>query len=348
MTIGVGHKMIFVGDLWYGSTALMRLSALKKIFHLVIELDSTCNTRSLFSRCVDKFLPLFGNGIDYIGLNSRLLDAFNEIESNDNIYLWLDKSLTISPDTLANLKKRFRYLKIVGYSPDDMGRVGNQSHKFLRSSHLYDIFITTKSFNVDELGEGGFKKVIFVNNGYDPSLHVPFFNEQIEINALKIYDVTFIGAWEDDRVLSMMMLRDAGINVEFFCWGSHPKFFNIKKLDGIKIHPPVWGREYVEVIQRSRINLGFLRKINRDLQTTRSIEIPACGSFMIAERTSEHQALFLEGKEAEFFSNNSELLLKVKYFLANSLEREHIAKSGYERCISSGYSYEIIFKGLEF
>ena len=96
--------------------------------------------------------------------------------------------------------------------------------------------------------------------------------------------------------------------------------------------------EYVKVINATEINLGFLRKGARDQQTPRSIEIPGCQAFMLAERTSEHQALFTEGVEAEFFEGFDELLQKCRRYLSDPEARAQIARAGFDRCRASGYS----------
>jgi spore maturation protein CgeB len=100
------------------------------------------------------------------------------------------------------------------------------------------------------------------------------------------------------------------------------------------------GVEYAKAINATRVNLGFLRKANRDLQTTRTMEIPGCGGFLLAERTDEHLRLFREGAEAEFFGSTAELVTKCRYYLEHDDERRRIAAAGHRRCLTSGYSNE--------
>ena len=59
---------------------------------------------------------------------------------------------------------------------------------------------------------------------------------------------------------------------------------------------------------------------------------------MLAERTKRHLEFFEEGKEAEFFGSNAEMLEKARYYLENNEKREKISRAGRERCMASGYS----------
>ena len=108
----------------------------------------------------------------------------------------------------------------------------------------------------------------------------------------------------------------------------------------------MWGENYLKVICSTDININFLRKENRDLQTTRSIEIPACKGFMISEYSIEHEYLFRDNEEAVYFKNNLELLNKINYYYKNKDKINEIATNGYNRCINSNYFYSGIFYNL--
>jgi spore maturation protein CgeB len=226
--------------------------------------------------------------------------------------------------------------RIIGFSLDDMMNSANQSDRFLRSLPLYDWYITNKSYNVAELKSLGCPRVIFMDNGFDPATHRPVPVTADERKWLG-GPVGFVGQWEPDRAQSLRSLARAGVPVRV--WGYTWDRMKAVLPGLILENQPVWGDDYAKAICAFDVNLCFLRKVNRDRQTTRSLEIPACGAFMLAERTDEHLRLFEEGKEAEFFSDDRELLAKTRYFLEHPQERLKIAQGGYERCIRSGYSY---------
>ena len=101
----------------------------------------------------------------------------------------------------------------------------------------------------------------------------------------------------------------------------------------------VYGDDYARALTGARIGLGFLRKVCPDQHTTRTFEIPACGSLLLGDRTDEHRELFEEGKEAEFFGSTEELVDKVRHYAANTVVRDRVAAAGYDRAHRSRYAY---------
>lgn len=327
-------KIVYVGPLSEGSTCLMRMRALQHNGHLIYSIDTTPGPMawpiSLWSRVARKA----GRPLDDASANNRLLTAAREHKPD---MVWIDKGLTVWPRTLVALREINPKILIVGYSPDDMGGRHNQSKYFLQGLPHYDIFFTTKTFNVPELKAMGAQRVAFIGNGFDPMTHRPM---PVSARAREALGgpVGFIGAWEKDRADQMTSLARQGIPVRMWGWAGRSGWGS--DIPNLRVeNRPLWGDTYAEAICHFDINLCFLRKQNRDRQTTRSIEIPACGAFMLAERTDEHQALFVEGKEAEFFGSSEELIDKVRYYLSHEDARKQIAAAGRERCLRSGYSY---------
>jgi spore maturation protein CgeB len=335
-------RILYVGPLWHGGTCLQRFKALRQMGHQVEGIDTEPPQvhkakKRLGYRISCKLFQLGLNNFgprDLAGANRNILERFYS-ESWD--VLWLDKGLTIEPQTLLKVKNKAPQTIIVGYSPDDMFGRHNQSRQFLHHLPFYDIYFTTKSYGVEELKNLGCPMVIFIGNAYDPEIHKPM-TVSLENKQRLGGQVGFIGAYESDRAASLHYLALNKIKLRVWGPGWHHCRFRSKHL--YLEHKSLWGDQYALGINAFDINLCFLRKVNRDLQTTRSIEIPACGAFMLAERTDEHLALFEEGKEAEFFSSDEELLDKVRHYLSHDVERRRIALAGRERCLKSSYSYQ--------
>jgi hypothetical protein len=310
----------------------MRLQALKRIGHTVAAVDATWRLAGLKGLAL-RVLRKAGWGFDSSGANPALLQEVARLKPD---LVWIDKGLSISPETLKQV--RAHNVQLVHYSPDDMSGQHNQTRQFRRSIPIYDLHVTTKSFNVPERKGMGARDVLFLNNAYCPETHrpIPLTSED---RARYGGPVGFIGSFEEERAEALWFLVTNGIPVRV--WGAGWQIWAKRHQ-----HPlltvegsGVLGDKYVMAVCSFEINLGFLRKLNRDLQTTRSVEIPACGAFLLAERTDEHQQLFEEGKEAEFFATREELLEKCRFYLSHPEERAKIAAAGYQRCLDSDYSY---------
>lgn len=332
-------SILFVGNLNSWARSFQRCRALTEMEHAIDIVRSVPDGRfpGLKGRIelVEKVMSKLGFPRDLTQVNRNIR---RYIVNKKYDIVWLEKPLMLKPSTLKFVKTKSPKTKICFYSEDDMFLRHNQSVYFKKSIPFYDIIFTTKSYNCnsDELPSLGATKVVFINKAYDRNFHRP-----VEISSEDYVrlgsDVGFIGRFEQDRAEKTLFLAKNGIHVRI--WGNGWSSW-VNKHRNLRIeNRPIYGDDFVKAICATKINLCFLRKLNRDLQTDRTMEIPACGAFMLAERTEEHRRLFEEDKEAVYFDSNEELLEKVRYYLEHEYERQAIAKAGRQRCLQSGYSH---------
>lgn len=338
-------KILSVGGFTgYGesNTCLHRTWALED-FASVDRIDTSARPFSFYKRIVFKLFK-FGINLmlpDSFSVNKQIL---NKIDKEGYDIIWIDKGLLVNPSTLRLIRKNSPQILIIGYSPDDMSQRHNQSLNFLKSLPLYDYYITTKSYIIEDLKQMGAKEVIFTDNAYEDKFHYP---RKLDTNERERLggDVGFIGVWEEERANSILYLAKNGINVRVWGTGEWSKYKG--QFPTLIIEDQaLFSEDYSKALSAFKISLCFLRKMNFDLQTTRTMEIPACGGFLLAERTVEHQYLFKEGEEAAFFSTDEELLQMCIHYLKEDTERVAIAAAGLQRCLTSGYSNKRRIKSI--
>jgi spore maturation protein CgeB len=250
--------------------------------------------------------------------------------------VFVEKGLTLKGETIKALKCCFPQLVFIWYSMDDVLNPGNQSRYLIRALPHYDLLLTTKSYNVRELRDLGAERVAMTANCFSTHVHYP---RSLDAADLTKYgaNVSFVGGFERERASMLTRLAILGVKVRI--WGNNWEKFARPNKNLIIEYRSAASDEYSKIVSSSKIMLGFLRKANRDVITTRSVEIPACGGFLLAERTFEQQSIFREGIEAEYFSDMEELVRKIEYYLGNEGRRSAIAQQARRKCLELNLSY---------
>lgn len=328
-------KILFIGDLNEYGRGFQRYRTLKELGHYVtafshtkVSLPNHIESPTFLYRVFWKLkIPL-----DNMSVNAKICDANRHFPFD---IIWIEKGNMIWPWTLWRIKKYAPHAKLISCSEDDMYASHGHSLWYRFGLCYYDFVFTTKTYNLLELKLFGAKNTRLFLDSYDEKTHRPIHLTKTEEERFSC-DVGAIGAFEEERAESLLYLAEHGIKV--VVWGNGWGRWANRHPNLIIKNEFLFGEDYSKAICATKINLNFLRKANRDEVTSRSIEIPACGGFMLGERTRRHLEFFEEGKEAEFFDSNEEMLKKVKYYLEKNETRKKIAHAGRERCVKSGYS----------
>ncbi len=333
----MGLKILFAGQTVPGSRTLQRIRTLRELGHGVEVISTNIQGATYKDKpgIATRIRYRLGLPADPARANATIMER-GGAEKYDVV--WLDRAVEIHAATLRSVKSANPDTKIVWYAEDDMMNPLHRSRWIGAALSLFDLWVTTKSFNAapEELPSLGVRRILFVNNSFDPEIHRP---QTISEQDQKMFgtDVGFVGSFEEPRTRSMRYLAEHGINIRI--WGNG--WDQVSKAPAsMKIeNRPVYNEDYGKVVCSTSVNLCFLRRGNRDLQTCRSMEIPAFGGLMMHERNGEITELFCEDEEAVFFDTDEELLSKCRKWLADHEARDRVGRATREAVIAGGHSH---------
>jgi len=324
-------RILYTGPLIAGDTCELRRRALDRLGHETIAIDSLefVERQRGLSRRLQWRLRTGPMVREY---NAALEGA---LATRPDV-LWVDKGIFVRPAVLEAARRQgVRWL--VHYSPDNYLVQQNASRHLWRGLRHYDVVVTTKRSNTGLLTAVGARTVVLSGNAFDPLLHRPVVLTDAERTALGA-DVSFIGRWEPDR--ERLLDAIAALPIRLRVRGPGWERVRSRLLKPMCEPGPIYGEAYVKAIAAAKVNLGLLSVVAGDAITQRSIEIPACGAFMLAERTGEHRLHFADAEEAVYFDRSDDLVRKVQHYVAADDERARIAAAGHARCLRSGYAYD--------
>ena len=337
-------KILYVGPDYSGSNATSWRDAFQELGHEVRTVDS--------ARLMPEPQPFLDKARQKLLARppSRSITRLNEVIARQAREFRPDFTFYIQARCIlpATFEETARYGPNFGYFNDDMFNPRNQSFTFFDSIKKFDCILTTNPCNVQESYAVGAPLAIYIPFAFDPKIHYPAIpspKERVHYEG----DVAFIGTFRPERADFLAQLARFNGEFKLNIWGGgwfkldRPIYW-YKWRRWQRLRACIRGKELRcadmgKSIQSNKISLGLLNHANRDQHTYRSFEIPACGGFMLAERTEMHRQFFEEDKEAVYFSSFEELVEKIHYYLAHDAIRQRIAEAGYQRCIRSPYRY---------
>ena len=330
-------RILMVCDLWQGSDSYALARAFRRAGHSVtIVSDSTYygrEWRSPVLRAARRLMRPF------------IVRDFNEalIKSAQGLaphLLFVCKGQLVEPYAIEAAKKAGALAAL--WWPD----VSFFAHgpSIPRSVPHYDWVFTTKTFGLNDLkAKFDMTRASFLPHAFHPEVHRKF---RCDASDHERYgcDVSFIGTWSPKKQALLEALVAAQPDVKLKIWGMQWEKAGAGLARWVESRE-VLGAEYAKAIRLSKVNLGILSEMRKgassgDLITARTFHIPACGGFMLHERTCEVSEFFVEGRECGMFEGAKEMVDKVGYYLEHTAEREAVAEAGHVRCLHSGNSVD--------
>ena len=329
----MSNRILYIGNLRAGGNGRDRMAVLSEQGYTLEGFD-TRPYRNAGPRLLRSLTARFQTGPAVWKLNR---DLKQRAARGGYDIVMVDKGTVLHRTTVQELKRQASRQIALHYTPD-AAFVDNRSREFFRAVPDYDLLITSKPFEMDAYRAAGARDLMLIHQGYGPRIDPELARD---IPAHLHSDVAFVGHCQPHYARMLAAAAKAG---PLTIWGpGWPDYAAQGGADhswaqDVVRGPGLYGPDYARALAGAKIAIGLLSKRVPETTTTRSFEIPAMGTMLLAERTSDHQDLFVEGVEAEFFDGPEELADKIRHYLKDDAARDRIAQAGQEKCQSAGYA----------
>ena len=239
----------------------------------------------------------------------------------------------VRPASLVQLRISIPGVKIVNIWPDMLFNVRDSMFPCLP---LYDRFGCHTRAGLPYLRQAGCTGAYYLPLAADPTLHSPQSLTPAEAREFGS-DLVFIGNHRPEHGHLFAALEGMDLSI----WG--PRSWKDAASPWVRSR---WrgrevftGTEYAKILGAAKICLAPIDPLDLPGHNMRIFEVPACGGFSLVTRTEEVLEFYEEGKSVACFDSTTELVEKVRHYLAHPEERKAIAAEARERAIHGGNTY---------
>lgn len=330
-------NILYLGPTSRATTSGHRAAALQRLGHTVVGINIKASFN--FNRLESKIHYVTGYRFIQGFIFNAIKNSLVELSFACDL-IWIDGGQYFGAQVLVWLKKAFR-APIILYNVDDPtgSRDACSFYTLKKSFCHYSLCVFVRQESSLEALALGATKVVTVSRSFDEVAHL-----EASLNTCvndEFHSLSFLGTNIPGEKRDVFLVNLLRCGVPLLIVGD--LYDRSRFWDRIKpFHQnAVSGLGYVSIIQSSIACLGLLSHQNRDLITTRSLEIPACSGVLCAERSSEHQLLYENQVEAAFWSHSREIPRLFRR-LKNPELRSSIKTASRARILELGFGNEDI------
>ncbi|MFC1641300.1 glycosyltransferase [Myxococcota bacterium] len=259
-------------------------------------------------------------------LSARLVSAILEIRPD---FVLITKGLGIPLQVFERL--RDAAIPVINYHTDP---IPHEDLEYLAIARLCAAVATYAREQIPGWYWYGVPRVAYIPFGADSEIHRPR-TPPAERRAYFSSPIAYLATWQPYADFWPSKVVPFGLKIWGNQWHRLPSRSPLRacwqgERKGIE-------NDFSLVCSAAQIIFNMVRARNGQSHSMKTFEIPACGGFMLANRTDEQVSFFPEDEAAVYFSTEDELLDKIRFYLSREAERSRIAKRGLE--IAAKHTY---------